>query len=375
MSMDSGFAHTIAAKSLIELIDTISKSSRSRALLPIQIRLEVQGFSPQELIFALNLCQRTRFKISSIEISLQVNEESNFALKTASVLPWQVFHAISRIHNLEIDNIETFNSTLWIRVLLRKQYLPPKSLCIGYIARGQVDERNALVANFERWKEVKFEKLTVRYAVVLDRAFDSAEWHAFSKKYDVHLVFYDQVDEDAPKTTLKKSQLLKMFDDDIFFIAHCRITPWKVDEFELLYSKTGFSTPQVTYQGKPYLDLVYVESLEAMRSSRAVPCFSAYHSRAGLDLLKTHLPYIDGGIFFIDRRYVPKNCFDNPYAWGEAEDLATASYLYSTGIIASHLSGNIFESATNKRKSLSKFKYWLRRPLLALKNISSPKSS
>lgn len=141
----------------------------------------------------------------------------------------------------------------------------------------------------------------------------------------------------------KKNFLMENLLNDKALICHTRLslTP---DCISNLPTDFEVVTPKVLVQGAkrqlPYLDLGFVKRLIGnLNGSRVLPCF--YDRNNWLHYLSSATPYIDGGLFIVNRNFVADSRINSYLAWGESEDVD-----WSIRLLANHKALELIPSAT-----------------------------
>ncbi|WP_421855644.1 hypothetical protein [Oricola sp.] len=135
-------------------------------------------------------------------------------------------------------------------------------------------------------------------------------------------------------------------------IMHTRILLQETFLEEIARLPIQVAAPQVHLEGGlPYLDFVYLKTLDSAGTSRSAPLLgSVLGSRYFFPLARGWTPYVDGGVCVFQRDKVGFN----PYAaisdvpWGEAEDVSMARVLAARGIVIDYLHELSCTSSTSK---------------------------
>jgi hypothetical protein len=94
-------------------------------------------------------------------------------------------------------------------------------------------------------------------------------------------------------------------------------------------------TPRVEYHEAdriiPYLDWNVTDALDGETLARRQPPLNTYSRNDYLALMQLGLPYIDGGLFMINRSCALETPMNEYVAWGEAEDLEWCGRLHANG--------------------------------------------
>lgn len=155
-----------------------------------------------------------------------------------------------------------------------------------------------------------------------------------------HLSPIDYVAYDTPHRRppipQKKNALIAAAKGEKVAILHARIV-LQPGCLAALPRDFDLITPRVEYREGgttiPYLDWSVTDALDGAILPRRQPPRNDYLRDRYLELMRLGLPYVDGGLFMVDRAAALATPMNEHVAWGEAEDLEWCARLHAAGCL------------------------------------------
>lgn len=150
-----------------------------------------------------------------------------------------------------------------------------------------------------------------------------------------YLIFETQFQAGRFIVGKKKNFAIQALRHERILICHTRIVlqPGCLAKIPLEFD---LCTPRVWIKGQytqlPYLDLGFLKRCTLNVDSHFLPLPIHYDRQNWIQHLKTKSPYIDGGIFCVQRSIALKIPMSESVAWGEAEDVEWCARLLQNGI-------------------------------------------
>ena len=132
----------------------------------------------------------------------------------------------------------------------------------------------------------------------------------------------------------KKNALIAAATGEKVAILHARIV-LQPGCLAAMPAEFDIITPRVEYHEAetviPYLDWSVTDALDGGTLPRRQPPRNDYLREHYLNLMRLGLPYIDGGLFMVNRAAALETPMNEYIAWGEAEDLEWCARLHAAG--------------------------------------------
>lgn len=270
-------------------------------------------------------------------------EKGGFGFGIHSLREWQVQSILSALAFRGIEQVQSSPERISFQKKLRT--IAPEGVSVCIVSSNDPGELLKLRGCIEAiLASESASSLSLQIVICLtqsDKKVEAEINESCRGICDVRFIYHDCARNGRVYIAEKKAKLWNEAHYELRVVLHTRILVLPGFLKELERAPVQVAAPNVVAANSlPYLDFVYLRTLDNAETSRATPLLGSYlRENYYVPLSKGWKPYVDGGICIFNSGKIGFNPYETiaEVPWGEAEDVAMIRVLAARGIVVDYL--------------------------------------